>query len=127
MADLRRSIPIIRHQVASTAATSLPATSTLAFRCLSHLQLLDFLTTLIGFRLGASEASPFIVKLIHSTSPAFGVGASKMLGLGIGALCVVTHRARLVSWINYWYAGLIVWNLSIILTALRPDLAPHIH
>src|SRR5665213_2579784 len=78
MADLRRSIPIIRHQVASTAATSLPATSTLAFRCLSHLQLLDFLTTLIGFRLGASEASPFIVKLIHPTSPALGVGASKM-------------------------------------------------
>jgi len=50
-----------------------------------------------------------------------------MLGLEIGALCVIAHRARFISWINYWYAGLIVWNLSIILTALRPDLAPHIH
>jgi hypothetical protein len=50
------------------------------------------------------------------------VAATKLLGLGIGALCVFTHRARLISWINYWYAALIVWNLSIILTALRPAL-----
>jgi hypothetical protein len=87
-----------------------------------YLQVLDFMTTLIGFCLGASEASPFIAKVIHSTSPAVGVAATKLLGLGIGALCVFTHRARLISWINYWYAALIVWNLSIILTALRPAL-----
>jgi hypothetical protein len=49
-----------------------------------YLQLLDFLTTLVGFKLGASEASPFIVKLIHATSPALGVAASKVVGLGIG-------------------------------------------
>ena len=30
-----------------------------------YLQVLDFLTTLVGFKLGASEASPFIAKLIH--------------------------------------------------------------
>jgi hypothetical protein len=95
----------------------------LAIQVFIYLQVLDFLTTLIGFRLGASEASPFIVKLIHATSPAIGVGASKLLGLGLGALCVATHRARLISWINYWYAALVVWNLSIILTALRPTLA----
>jgi hypothetical protein len=99
----------------------------LAIQVFIYLQVLDFMTTLIGFRLGASEASPFIVKLIHATSPAVGVGASKMVGLGIGALCVATHRARLVSWINYWYAGLIVWNLAIILTALRANLPPHVH
>src|SRR5580692_4124079 len=82
-----------------------------------YLQLLDFLTTLVGFKLGASEASPFIVKLIHATSPALGVAASKVVGLGIGALCVVLNRARLVGWINYWYAGVIVWNLCILLDA----------
>jgi hypothetical protein len=27
------------------------------------------------------------------------------------------NRVRLVGWINYWYAGVIVWNLSIILEA----------
>ena len=93
----------------------------LAIQVFVYLQLLDFLTTMIGFRLGASEASPFIAKLIHASSPAMGVAASKMLGLGIGALCVATHRARLISWINYWYAGLIVWNLSIILVAGSPS------
>jgi hypothetical protein len=82
-----------------------------------YLQLLDFLTTLVGFRFGASEVSPFIAKLIHATSPAVGVAASKVVGLGIGGLCVAMNRARLVGWINYWYAALIVWNLSVILTA----------
>jgi hypothetical protein len=82
-----------------------------------YLQLLDFLTTLVGFRFGASEVSPFIAKLIHATSPALGVAASKVVGLGIGGLCVAMNRARLVAWINYWYAGLIVWNLCVILTA----------
>jgi hypothetical protein len=82
-----------------------------------YLQLLDFLTTMVGFRLGASEASPFIAKLIHATSPAVGVAASKLVGLGIGGLCVFLNRARLVGWINYWYAGVIVWNMFIILAA----------
>jgi len=89
----------------------------LAIQVFVYLQLLDFLTTLLGFRLGASEASPFIAKMIHATSPAFGVGASKVLGLAIGGLCLATGRARLITWINYWYAGLIVWNLGVLLTA----------
>jgi hypothetical protein len=82
-----------------------------------YLQLLDLLTTLVGFKLGASEASPFIAKLIHATSPAIGLAASKVVGLGIGGLCVAMNRARLVGWINYWYAGVVVWNLFIILCA----------
>jgi hypothetical protein len=82
-----------------------------------YLQLLDFLTTMVGFKLGAHEVSPFIVKLIHSTTPAIGVAASKVVGLAIGGLCIATGRIRLVSLANYWYAGLVVWNLAMILTA----------
>lgn len=89
----------------------------LALQVFVYLQLLDFLTTLVGFRLGASEASPFIAKLIHATSPAIGVAASKVVGLGIGGLCIALNRSRLIAWINYWYAALIVWNLSILLIA----------
>jgi hypothetical protein len=89
-----------------------------------YLQLLDFLTTMVGFKLGASEASPFIAKLIHASSPAVGVAASKVVGLGIGGLCVFLNRARLVGWINYWYAGVIVWNMFIILAA-GSRLMPH--
>ena len=31
-----------------------------------YLQLLDLLTTLLGFRLGAAEASPFIRLMMHA-------------------------------------------------------------
>jgi hypothetical protein len=82
-----------------------------------YLQVLDFLTTLVGFKLGASEASPFIVKLIHISSPALGVAASKIVGLAIAGICVATNRVRLLTWANYWYAALVVWNLSMILSA----------
>lgn len=82
-----------------------------------YLQLLDFLTTIVGFRLGAHEVSPFIVKLIHTTSPAIGVAASKVVALAIGGLCLVTGRLKLVSLANYWYAALVVWNLAMIMTA----------
>ena len=82
-----------------------------------YLQVLDFFTTLIGFKIGANEASPFIAHLIHATSPAMGVAGSKLLGLGIGALCLATNRSRLIPWINYWYAGVVLWNLAVILKA----------
>jgi len=88
-----------------------------------YLQVLDYLTTLVGFRVGASEASPFIAKMIHLTTPAIGVAISKFAGIGIGAVCVATKRGKLVNWINYWYAGLVVWNLSIILIALEKYIA----
>jgi hypothetical protein len=99
----------------------------LAIQVFLYLQVLDFITTMIGFKLGASEASPFIVKLIHMTSPAVGVAASKLVGVGIGAIAVATHRARLISWANYWYAGLIVWNLATIFLALGPGVHPNVH
>jgi hypothetical protein len=82
-----------------------------------YLQVLDFLTTMVGFKVGAHEASPFIAKLIHVSSPALGVAASKVVGLAIAGLCVATNRVRLVSLANYWYAALVVWNLAMILIA----------
>lgn len=82
-----------------------------------YLQLLDLLTTLLGFRLGASEASPFIRLLAH-IDPSFGVALSKLLALGLGAVCVWLKKDRLISWINYWYAALVVWNLCVIMQVL---------
>ena len=81
-----------------------------------YLQLLDLLTTLIGFRLGAAEASPFIQLLMHA-GPAAGVIASKVLALGIGGLCVYSNKTHLIRWISYWYSGLVVWNLMVMLAA----------
>jgi len=84
-----------------------------------YLQLLDVFTTLVGFRVGAAEASPFVAKLIHVSSPLLGLLASKVLAIAIAGVCLYTSRRKLINWINYWYAGLVVWNLLIILASLN--------
>jgi hypothetical protein len=81
-----------------------------------YLQLLDVLTTLVGFKLGAAEASPFVRVLMH-IGPAAGVMVSKVLALGIGAICIYTRKHHLIRWITYWYGGLVVWNLMVLLAA----------
>jgi hypothetical protein len=81
-----------------------------------YLQLLDMLTTLVGFKLGAAEASPFVRVLMH-IGPAAGVVTSKMFALGIGAICIYTRKHHLIRWITYWYGGLVVWNLMVLLAA----------
>jgi len=84
-----------------------------------YLQLLDLLTTLVGFKLGAREASPFIRMLMHA-GPAVGVMVSKALSLGLGALCLHYKKTHLIRWISYWYGGLIVWNLMVLLASPAP-------
>jgi len=81
-----------------------------------YLQLLDLLTTLIGFRLGASEASPFIRLLMHA-GPVAGVALSKILAILLGALCIYARKNHLIRWATYWYGGLVVWNLMVLLAA----------
>ena len=78
--------------------------------------MLDLLNTLIGFKLGAAEASRFIQLLMH-TGPATGVIASKVLVLGIGAFCVYSNKSHVIRWISIWYGGLVVWNLMVMLAA----------
>jgi hypothetical protein len=84
-----------------------------------YLQLLDLLTTLVGFRLGATEASPFI-RMLMSAGPAAGVMASKILSLGLGAVCIYYKKNHLIRWISYWYGGLVVWNLMVLLASPNP-------
>lgn len=78
------------------------------------LQLLDLVTTMVGFRLGAIEASPFVRLLMHF-GPAAGVVASKVVALGIGALCIYLKRNRLIRWASYWYGALVAWNVVVLL------------
>jgi len=79
-----------------------------------YLQLLDVLTTLVGFRLGASEASPF-VRLLMSVGPGWGVVLSKLLAFALGAVCIHWKRLHILRLASYWYGGLIVWNLVVML------------
>jgi hypothetical protein len=82
-----------------------------------YLQLLDFITTILGIRMGAAEASPFIRLLSHSASP-LAVASSKLVALALGAVCIWLKKDRILSWINYWHAALVVWNLCVILRVL---------
>jgi len=81
-----------------------------------YLQLLDLLTTLVGFRVGAAEASPFIRALMHA-GPGVGVVLSKVLALALGGYCIYRKKFGLIRLITYWYGGLVVWNLMIVLAA----------
>lgn len=83
-------------------------------RIFVYLQLLDLLTTLVGFKMGAVEASPFVRILMH-VGPLAGVALSKVLALGIGGVCIWANRPHLIKWITYWYGGLVVWNLMVLL------------
>ncbi|MGC9971061.1 MAG: DUF5658 family protein [Bryobacteraceae bacterium] len=79
------------------------------------LQLLDFLTTLVGLNLGAGEACP-LIRFVAAAGlgPTFGVVASKLVALALGGVCIGLHRPHVIRWINYWYAGLAAWNIVII-------------
>jgi hypothetical protein len=85
-----------------------------------YLQLLDFLTTLVGLKLGAKEMSPFIVMLMRA-GPGTGIALSKVLALALGGVCVYAKKDHLMRWVTYWYGGLVVWNLMVMLGA--PGLA----
>jgi hypothetical protein len=79
-----------------------------------YLQVLDLFTTLIGFKLGLGEASPFIRALLHF-GPLAGLLLSKAAALALAGVCLALHKPHLIRWITYWYAGLIFWNLCTIL------------
>jgi hypothetical protein len=79
-----------------------------------YLQLLDALTTLLGFRAGLAEASPFVRMLVHF-GPFAGLLADKVFALLLAAICVWSGRSRTIRWVNYWYAALVAWNIVLIL------------
>ncbi len=88
-----------------------------------YLQLLDVLTTMIGFLLGLGEASPFI-RWLMQMGPLSGLLASKAIAVLLGGYCVWQKRFQVIKLINYWYAALVVWNLYLIflvLSRFRPS------
>jgi hypothetical protein len=78
------------------------------------LQALDVLTTLIGLRLGAGEASLFVARLIR-LGPLTGLLVAKCFALILVAAAIGFKRTRLIVFLNYWFAAIITWNLVTIL------------
>jgi hypothetical protein len=81
------------------------------------LQALDVLTTLIGLRLGAHEASLFIGRML-AIGPVAGLLISKCFAVILAAAALAFQRPRVVVFLNYWFAVLISWNLVTIFTSL---------
>jgi hypothetical protein len=112
-ATLIRALPV----AGQGAADRLPGKRPIGvYQVFIYFQLLDLLTTLVGFRLGATEASPFIRLMMHA-GPATGVIAAKVLALGLGGLCAYLNKTHVIRWISYWYGGLVIWNLVMMLAA----------
>jgi hypothetical protein len=99
------SIPMHSHSYSSSLVLFL------------YLQVLDVLTTLVGFSVGGSEASPFVSALIR-WGPLAGTLASKLFAFVILAGCFWLRKLYLLRWINVWYAALAAWNLCIVLRLL---------
>lgn len=74
------------------------------------LQVLDVVTTLIGLRLGAHEGSSFIGQLLR-TGPLPGLLISKIIAAGLAAIAVFLNRKRLIGFLNYWFAAVVIWNM----------------
>ena len=87
-------------------------------RVFLYLQLLDFMTTLIGMRLGLGEASPF-VRYLMEIGPSAGLALSKVIAFALCGMCIWLNKRHVVRWINYWYAALVVWNMVLIANVLK--------
>lgn len=81
------------------------------------LQALDVLTTLIGLRLGAREASFFVGRML-AIGPLPGLLISKCFAVILAAAALGFHRPRVVVFLNYWFAVIVAWNLFTILSTL---------
>ena len=80
------------------------------------LQVLDVLTTLIGLRLGASESSLFISRLMR-LGVVEALVISKLFAIILASAAIGYKRGRVVVFLNYWFGAVVGWNLCAILYA----------
>jgi hypothetical protein len=81
------------------------------------LQALDVLTTLIGLRMGAREASVFVGRLLE-LGPTAGLLVSKCFAVILAAAALGFRRPRVIVFLNLMFAVVIAWNLLTILASL---------
>ena len=80
------------------------------------LQVLDLLTTLAAFRVGAFEVNPLVAHLTTLFGPVGGLVCSKLIAL----LLAWWVRKRL--WlVVLFYAGIICWNVYVLVFSRVPD------
>ena len=85
------------------------------------LQALDVLTTLIGLRLGAREASVFVGRMLQF-GPVAGLLISKCFAIILVSAAIGFQRPRLIVFLNLMFAVVVTWNLGMILMSLARSL-----
>ncbi len=80
------------------------------------LQVLDILTTIMGLRMGAQEASLFLGQLMR-VGPVAALLIAKIMAVLLVSAALKFKRPHLVVFLNYWFAALVTWNLGMILLA----------
>ena len=84
----------------------------------AYLQALDLLSTVAFLMHGVGEANPVVRwSMSVAPSPVGGLLAVKAIGIIFAIYCVQSQRDRLLSRINVFYAGLIVWNMVCLVLA----------
>jgi hypothetical protein len=73
------------------------------------LQVLDLLTTLVAFHLGAFEVSPLVARLTLQFGRVGGVFMSKVI-----AVVIALGVKRLLWVVNLFYAGVVCWNVIVL-------------
>jgi hypothetical protein len=81
-----------------------------------YLQILDVLTTVAFLINGAKEANPLVRWLIEiGPSPLAGLVFVKFFGVLLAIYCVRRSRLKLLSRVNIFFAGLVTWNLLVVI------------
>jgi hypothetical protein len=79
------------------------------------LQALDIITTMLGIRLGASEGSAFVARLM-SAGVLPGLLLTKLFAVVLICSALAVECPRVLSRANVWFAALITWNFVVIYT-----------
>jgi len=83
-----------------------PQDWTLSVQVFLYLQVLDTLTTWLGFRAGLAEASP--LSSSDASRPFLRDCSIQTGGVHVRrGFCVWRGRFHVIQWINYWYAALV--------------------
>ena len=77
------------------------------------LQVADVATTMTALQMGGSERNSLLTPLMAIGSLQ-GLILSKVIVLAIGLAAVLKGKDRVLRWSNVLFAGVVVWNLSII-------------
>ncbi|HYM05245.1 MAG TPA: DUF5658 family protein [Terriglobales bacterium] len=77
------------------------------------LQAADLATTAVALNLGGVENNP-LVRVFMWMGPLAGLIAAKVVVLLVAAACAVSRQHRPLRFANAAFAGIVVWNLSVI-------------